>query len=232
MRLGSNASRILHSVSRLAATARNAAKIQNSSSDHSDPLVASSIWTPDKLSQDSDPVEWNIPRSRQPWSVHFGLKCPTDNSFHQPHPTPWWSGESVFALEGQRYRQPEGPFYHVLLYPNSLSGENGEVLQPEDYLLSPAQRQVEVRRIEGRIAEDGCIAYTNYDVHAVYVSTRRPPASVPGTTYYEVEPEGLLWPDPERPIREDWCCARAKIVAVHQFPADDEISGTLARNSA
>lgn len=215
MRLGSNASRILHSVSRLAATARSNAKNSKSSEDFLDSPYA---WTSGGLLEGSDPVEWTVPRSKQPWSVHFGLNCPEGKVYHQPHPTPWWSGESVFALEGQRYRQPEGPFYHAVIHPNSLSGENGEVLQPGDYLLSPAQRQVEVRRIEGRIAEDGCIAYTNYDVHAVYVSTRRRSASLPGSTYYEVEPEGLLWPDPERPIREDWCCVRAKIVAVHQVP--------------
>ena len=226
MRLGSNASRILHSVSRLAVSTHNAAKNLKSPSNSLNP---SHVWTSDRLQEGSDPVEWTVPRSKQPWSVHFGLNCPEGKGYHQPHPNPWWSGESVFALEGKRYRQPEGPFYHAVLHSNSLSGENGEVLQPGDYLLSPAQRQVEVPRIKGRIAEDGCIVYANYDVHAVYVSTRRPPSSTPGLIFYEVEPEGLLWPDPERPIREDWCCARAKVVAVHRAPLDP--SADLGANS-
>lgn len=148
-------------------------------------------------------------RTKEPWRTYYGLECPTANPFHQPHPDPWWSGESVFAREGQLLEQPAGPFYHGILRPEWPH----EILSPGDYLLSPAERRVAVPRIALKLASDGCIDYKNYDVHAVYVTNRR--ALVSGMTYYEVEPEGLLWPDPERPVRNDWCCARARIVSVH-----------------
>lgn len=148
-------------------------------------------------------------RSAEPWKVHFGLECPTANPYHQPHPDPWWSGESVFAPEGQRFPQPAGPFYHGIIRPDW----DHEILKPGDYLLSPAERRIEVPRIAQRIASDGCIYYRNYDVHGVYLTIRR--ALVANIVYYEVEPEGLLWPDPERPVREDWCCSRARVLSVH-----------------
>lgn len=157
-----------------------------------------------------EPFDWTVPRSKEPWLTVFGLECPTDDPFHQPHPAPWWSGDSVFAFEGKRYQQPSGPFYHGLIMPQW----DHEVLEVGDYLLSPAERRAEVPRIAGRIADDGCIAYANYDVHGVYITNHR--GMVGGMIYYEVEPEGLLWPDPERPIRESWCCARAKIIGVHR----------------
>lgn len=148
-------------------------------------------------------------RTEAPWELYFGLKCPRGNIYHQPHPDPWWSGESVFAVEGQLLPQPVGPFYHGIIRPDW----SHEILGPGDYLLSPAERRVAVPRIAARLASDGCIGYKNYDVHGVYVTTSR--ATMVGIDYYEVEPEGLLWPDPER-IRDDWCCIRARIISVHR----------------
>ena len=149
-------------------------------------------------------------RTEAPWELYFGLKCPTGNIYHQPHPDPWWSGESVFAVEGQLLSQPVGPFYHGIIRPDW----SHEILGPGDYLLSPAERRVAVPRIAARLASDGCIDYKNYDVHGVYVTTRL--SVMAGIDYYEVEPEGLLWPDPEVPIRDDWCCSRARIISVHR----------------
>lgn len=172
-----------------------------------------------------EPVEWRkVERSREPWSAHFGLECSEEKVSHQPHPSPWWSGSSVFAVEGQHYRQPEGPFYHAVISPNSLSDSSGKVLQPGEYLLSPAERRIEVPRIKDRFAADGCLVYKNYDVHGVYLTNRRGQASFPGGVYYEVEPEGLLWPDPERGIRDDWCCVRARVIAVHRVPEISKIN--------
>jgi len=155
-------------------------------------------------------LDWREPRTAGPWREHFGLSCSDGNHLHQPHPDPWWSGDSVFALEGQRYRQPSGPFYHGVLIPE----REERILEVGDYLLSPAERQTLVPRIEGRLESDGCISYLYYDVHAVYLTNSL--ALIQGMSYYEVEPEGPLWPDPERPIGNSWCCARARIIAVHR----------------
>lgn len=153
-----------------------------------------------------EPYQWNVPRPRQPWLDH-GLSCPAGDPYHQPHPTPWWSGESAFAQFGQKYLQPEGPFFHAV-FPK----RDAPLLKAGDMLTSPAERRTLPTHLNGALTDDGCIAYTNYDVHAVYLFTKKAP---PGLLYYEVEPIGLLWPDPEQGIGRQWCAARARILAVH-----------------
>lgn len=167
---------------------------------HGDPIAAES-------SGPTEPIPWRTPRRREPWK-DFGLHCPTDNRNHQPHPSPWFSGESVFAPDGQKYRQPEGPFFHAA-FPRR---DAVPLLKVGDVLSSPAERRSIPSHLADAMVEDGCIAYRNYDVHAVHMSTYRWPAQL---LYYEVEPEGLLWPDPEQGIGGAWCAVRARITTVH-----------------
>lgn len=172
------------------------------------------------------PLPWRTPQRREPWK-DFGLECPTDDRNHQPHPSPWFSGESVFAPNGQKYRQPKGPFFHAafprrdatpLLKVGDVLSSPAErrdavpLLEVGDVLSSPASRRSLPNHLSGALTRDGCIAYAPYDVHAVYVSTARWPADL---LYYEVEPEGFLWPDPERGVSEAWCAVRARITTVH-----------------
>lgn len=170
------------------------------------------------VSTDSGELDWRIPRSSKPWEKYFELSCPEGNLNHQPHANPWWSGESVFALEGQRYRQPSGPFYHAV-FDEPESEE--ELLKVGEYLLSPAERRVVVPRLQGRLEADGCISYSYYDVHGVYITNNR--GLVRGMSYYEVDPEGRLWPDPERDIRDSWCCSRARVIGVHRASELDRL---------
>ena len=150
---------------------------------------------------------WSAPRA---WERH-GLVCPAGNRLHQPHPDPWWSGESVFASEGRECGQPCGPFFHVVYDPATPDFSVG------DYLTPPAVRRLLTPRMSALLREDGCIEFINYDVHAVYVTTGDYVFGEDSGGYavYEVESEGRLWPDPELPVGLDsWCASQARIVSV------------------
>lgn len=167
----------------------------------------------------------------KPWE-EVGLFCPENQPYHQPHPMPWYTGESVFAehpgyhaghmIDGKFHPSetaqvypPEGAsFYHIVI-PES-NAHQPPLLIIGDTLTSPAARQEQVRRI--MLAEDGCVNYVNYDVHAVYMMTRKPDDTF---LYYEVEPQGRIWCDPEMPLPHHtsgelqgwhWCCDSASIV--------------------
>ena len=161
---------------------------------------------------------WTTPRSPRPWEQH-GLTCPTGNPLHQPHPDPWWSGESVFAAEGHEYKQPGGPFFHVVY--NSAT----PALAVGDWLLPPAVRHSLPPRLAPLLREDGCIQCINYDVHAVYVATSDYVFGEARTEHlvYEVEPYGRLWPDPEVPVGLGaWCTPRARIVSIVRSPGSQK----------
>jgi len=147
-----------------------------------------------------------MPYPKQIWKEH-GLACPTENPYHQPHRLPWWAGESVYTDFGTQYKQPTGPFFHVVFPQHGIV----PFLNVGDYLTSPAERKTLPKRLEPFLESDGCISYANYDAHAVYVTTRKGHGDF---LAYRVQPESLLWPDPERPVRDDWCTKRAKILEV------------------
>lgn len=153
--------------------------------------------------------DWAYPRAV--W-VESGLVCPTNHVLHQPHPTPWWAGESVFAPRGVRCTQPTGPFFHAVFDQKDETPK----LTVGDFLTSPAERKALPEPARSLVADDGCIAYKNYDVHAVYITTDL--SQTVGYLHYEVEPIGLMWPDPERPVHDSWCTSKARIVAVHHPP--------------
>lgn len=157
----------------------------------------------------------------EPW-LRQGLTCPTGCPQHQPGLTPWWSGESLFAGHARHLieQPPEGTvFYHAVFREHGMSADVASALGPGDRLLSPATR----RTLPGRagVADDGCLDYLNYDPHAVYVTTVRPSHLGQGNdddiaVVFEVQPQGPLWPDPERPYHPgrsaDWCCDSALIL--------------------
>lgn len=83
------------------------------------------------------------------------------------------------------------------------------------------------------LADDGCVNYSSYDVHGVYISTHQW-FDVDGDYYgsyrkyaYEVEPIGRIWIDPEQrykfPISKErieahhrhisnWCTDSARVI--------------------
>lgn len=193
----------------------------------------------------------------KPWE-EVGLFCPENQPYHQPHPVPWYTGESVFAnhwyyhaghmnngkfikVENARIYPPaDALFYHIVM-PESVEQESS-LLNIGDTLTSPAARQEQVRRI--MLAEDGCVNYVNYDVHAVYMMTRKPDDTF---LYYEVEPQGRIWCDPEMPPPHHtsgelqgwhWCCDSVIIVdrniplenMIHSLSANYPVS-TWSENS-
>ena len=122
-------------------------------------------------------------------------------------PEPWWAGPSRWAALASCTPQPEGPFWHV----SPTRFAVGTVLT------SPAQRQA--------LPRFSCAAESlrsrqvpfSFDEHAVYVMALPRPRAIGeiATCWaYEVVPQGLLWPDPEAPFGESWCCASAVVVRV------------------
>ena len=104
-------------------------------------------------------------------------------------------------------------FYHQVYRQNDDTGQGS--LRIGDLLTSPAVRRVLPRRC-GEIAEDDCLAYRYFDVHAVYVSAQ---PVIPGLLTFEVEPLGVMWPDPEvspeyREANPRWCVSEAKITRI------------------
>lgn len=159
--------------------------------------------------------DYELTPPREPWR-DAGLTCPTGDPTHQPHPDPWWSGDSVFAehpdYRAQQVRSPHGAeFFHVVYHA-------GPKLRAGDRLLSPAARREPSPRFTNAFCEDGCIEYKHYDVHGVYVTTERRDSEA--SVIYRVKPEGRMWVDPERigvsrvdgPV--DWCCDSALILEV------------------
>ena len=126
---------------------------------------------------------------------------------------PWWSGHSRWAALAESVKQPAGPFWHL----------SPTLFQPGDRLSSPAERQ-ELPRF-GYAAErlgSGLLPFS-FDEHAVYVlATPRPRefAQAPLFGVYQVEPDGALWPDPEAPFGESWCCRCARVLSVLRPPGD------------
>lgn len=141
----------------------------------------------------------------------FGLSYPDSNPYHQPQPDPWYAGGSVFERVGVQAPQPEGPLFHVV-FPESSKGT--EILHVGESLLSPASRRVLTERMGGLLRGCGCIECVYYDVHAVYLTEDRPQDDC---FYYVVEPEGLLWPDPELGHHSfrAWCARSGTITEVN-----------------
>lgn len=55
----------------------------------------------------------------RPWTTH-GYRCPTNDPTHQPGPTPWWSGTSLFRgqqnlpdLPSFQIPDADTPLYHA-----------------------------------------------------------------------------------------------------------------------
>lgn len=153
------------------------------------------------------------PPHPQPWIAH-GLTCPTRNPLHQPYPTPWWSGGSVFSHAYAR-ELPEGTRFWHAVYRKNDEGQSS--FGVGDVLTSPAERRILPPRVRRSLCEDGCIAYRGYDLHAVYVATSplRALAGSDAVALFEVEPLGSLWSDPESPDRTDRLCTeRARIISI------------------
>lgn len=128
-----------------------------------------------------------------------------------PDGTPWYQGESVFR-DLQNWEQPEGPFFHFLL------DGRATLLEVGDVMTSPAARRElpwMVRQLPEEYRTPHYLALHSFDVHAVYFqSTNHPEEHWHIGTYYQVEPIGLMWPDPECPGSDAWCASSARIIVV------------------
>lgn len=151
-----------------------------------------------------------------------GFQCPEQNPVHQPLPDPWWAGSSLYK---DCFIQPQPPsvsrFFHTFLFPEQDTIGQA-FLQVGDMLTSPAYRRTitGIAKAAGGIQKDGCLALTNFDVHAVYVSTYPLCIDNEHTWTVEVEPQSQLWVDPEQPgMLKSWCTTHARIV---RFVSTDE----------
>lgn len=149
-------------------------------------------------------------------------ECPEHSNFHQPAYSPWWSGDSLYADDYALVLERKEKYYH----------HTDKVFQPGDLLLPPADLKTLPDKKFIGLAEDGCINYSSYDVHGVYVSTHQ--WFKTDGDYgeymqyaYEVEPLGRIWIDPEQrykfPISKEmieahhrnarhWCTDSARVI--------------------
>lgn len=120
---------------------------------------------------------------------------------------PWWEGGSIYAPTWEGLPGPSGDLWHVFIHP-SLPVD----LAPGLRLTSPAER----RNLpwQGRAPHLTQAKFNNgYDPHALYVTT-----TAPRTRYLpfaRVHVDGPMWPDPERGLGTNWCCASATILELH-----------------
>jgi hypothetical protein len=183
------------------------------------------------VTRSQHPRPWTVYPSA-PWEA-AGLHCPHDRAGspqHQPYPDPWWAGESVFAPLAEGLEQPTGPFFILPSpeHPDTFPAH----LQTGDVLLSPAQRHVLPWGMAQAGFDGQCSRYAQYDAHVVYITTDRgffdfgdyTAAGVTGpVVFFEVVPDGRLWPDPEAPTDATrWCCRQATITAVHTIDIPEE----------
>lgn len=155
------------------------------------------------------------PRRRQLPGRSSERVCPSDRASHQPAPTPWWSGSSLYE-RGAPAEQPTGPWAHVSI----------AHFAPGDLLTSPAARRELPAHV--RLEDDGCLDRSAWDAHAVYVSNQGArnvgvPGAHPIDTLWchHVLPQSRLWPDPETagaPWDSGWwCTTSAVVVAAHRL---------------
>ena len=134
------------------------------------------------------------------WSVLRGNTTPL--------PTPWWSGVSRWAPLSRCVAQPRGLFWH--LSPASY-GAGDQLFSPADRCELPRFEYARSRLLAG-------LPPFSFDEHAVYVYALDGPRELHAGTSswgaYQVQPLGLLWPDPEAPFGESWCCRQALVVRV------------------